>query len=449
MQYFYDKQLRKYINQFIRLFNGFSVEMGVNGDGTRVYQTVPARYGDVSRMAAHIIKNNSENVINSAPFISCYITDLSITPERRVTPTHRETAQVYEKKYNEATGEYTEEVGNTYQVERHAPVPYDMVMNVDVWTSNSEQKLQLLEQILVLFNPSVNIRTNQNAYDWSNLTTVELINTTWSLRSIPSGVDDTIDVSTLQFRVPIFINPPARVQRQNVIHTILNNINGVDDAELLSFKQGEDFSSQFQGFSIVTFGNYKLQYLDNKAKILNKNGGSTDDDGNPLVWDSVLNQYGQIHEGVSQLRLRRGGDPTDPSNDVIGTISIDLNDPSLLDVVIDQDTLPANTQGTIDAIIDPTVSYPGDGDLPVATSGQRYLILGDVPVTGLWGVTAFQNDIIAYNGSAWTVVFDASANSNTEFVTNTTSGDQFEWNGAVWQNSYEGTYRAGYFRLYL
>jgi len=71
MQYFYDKQMRRYIQQFIRLFSGFSVEMGTKEDGTKIYQTVPVRYGDVSRMAAHIVKDNSENVVNATPVISC------------------------------------------------------------------------------------------------------------------------------------------------------------------------------------------------------------------------------------------------------------------------------------------------------------------------------------------------------------------------------------------
>ena len=44
MQYFYDKQMRRYIQQFIRLFSGFSVEMGTKEDGTKIYQTVPVRY---------------------------------------------------------------------------------------------------------------------------------------------------------------------------------------------------------------------------------------------------------------------------------------------------------------------------------------------------------------------------------------------------------------------
>ena len=40
------------------------------------------------------------------------------------------------------------------------PVPYLLNMQVDVWTSNTDQKLQLMEQILVLFNPALEIQHN-------------------------------------------------------------------------------------------------------------------------------------------------------------------------------------------------------------------------------------------------------------------------------------------------
>ena len=79
-QYFYDKQIRRYIQQFIRLFAGFNVQMGKDENNLPVYQQVPVRYGDINRMAAHITRENSENVVNSVPFISCYVTALNMLP---------------------------------------------------------------------------------------------------------------------------------------------------------------------------------------------------------------------------------------------------------------------------------------------------------------------------------------------------------------------------------
>ena len=97
-------------------------------------------------------------------------------------------------------------------------------MNCDIWTSNTDQKLQLLEQIMVLFNPTLNIRTSNNPFDWSALSYVEMTNSIWSSRSVGSSVDDIVDVSTLTFSMPIFINPPAKVKQQKLIYNIIRII---------------------------------------------------------------------------------------------------------------------------------------------------------------------------------------------------------------------------------
>jgi hypothetical protein len=157
-----------------------------------------------------------------------------------------------------------------------------------------------------------------------------------------------------------------------------------------------------------------------------------------------------LREGISQIRLRQGNDVTDPSNDVIGTLNYDVSDVSRLIVNIDTDTLPIDTQGTVNNVINPQNNYPNDGTLPVVAAGQRYLVLDSTPDDSLWGnVTASANDIIKYNGSAWVVEFDASVNAGANYVTNLHNGVQFEWTGEFWQNSYEGTYKEGWFRLYV
>ena len=52
--YFYDKQLRKYIQQFIRIFAGFQVAMHVNEEGQVVYQTV-CRNSESKGFCRHVL----------------------------------------------------------------------------------------------------------------------------------------------------------------------------------------------------------------------------------------------------------------------------------------------------------------------------------------------------------------------------------------------------------
>jgi len=456
--YFYDKQFRRYIQQFIRLFSGFQFQIATDTDGNPVYQTVPVRYGDSNRMANHILKQNSENKALSVPMISCYITGLNIDPGLRTYPQFEDKLKVFEKKYNEETGEYVNEVGNAYTIERYQPVPYRLQMNCDIWTSNTEQKLQLLEQILVLFNPSVNIHTNNNPLDWSTLSVVELEQTLWSNKTIQQGVDDVIDVSSLIFTMPILINPPSKVKRSTLIHTIINNIHTIPTDSASDIKNIEDLIAVSEGasYQVITLENYKVRITTDSnnvttAKILSRSNGTTNSEGSPLTWDYVLRSYGELRENLSQIRLKQNPDPGSWGDDIIGTLSSHPTDDDLLIVNLDTDTISANTINPVNAVIDPQLNYPGDGTLAAAVLGTRYLLTNDIADGSAWGgLSANKNDIIEYNGANWSVSFDASTNTeNEQYTTNLTTLDKLKWTGEQWINAYEGTYNAGYWRLYL
>lgn len=445
MMHFANGDIRQYLLQFVRMFGSFSVQKGYDDAGNPVYESVPARYGDYSRQTGHILKENSENKLNTVPIISCYVNSLSMNPDLRRYPQFQQTLPVIEKKFNQDTHEYENEPGASYNVTRYQPVPYELRMNVDIWTSNTDQKLQLLEQILVLFNPTVNLYKNENVLDWTSLAYCELVDTNWSSRSLPGGADNIIDVSTLQFRMPIFINPPAKVERMNIIQTILTQIHTVGKDDLDSWTIDNNNSST--GYVITTLDNYAIRYEDNEITLLDSNATANTE----LDWKTnVFSKYGELRPGISQMRLRLGNDVADSNNDVIGTITYHPALANKLIFTVDTDTLPAITKADINAVINPHSSYPGDGALPAAISGQRYLILDDLPQGGIWGsVNAKSNDIIEYNGSDWIISYDASANTGPDYVTNITTNDQFEWTGEYWQNSNEGVYRHGWFRLYV
>lgn len=446
MLHYYDEQIRKYLLQFIRIFGSFTVQKGFDNLSNPIYSQVPARYGDMSRQIGHILKDNSENTLNTVPFISCYINNLEMNPDLRRYPHFEETLQVIEKKFDEDSHTYVDEPGQSYDVTRYQPVPYLLTMNVDIWTSNTDQKLQLLEQILVLFNPSINLHTSENPLDWTSLAYCELTSTNWSSRSLPGGTDTVVDVATLTFSMPIYISPPAKVQRMNIIQTILTQLHTLNSADLDDWTI-DSLTTPNSEYIVTTLNDYWINYEDGFATLLGS-GGIAD---SSLNWkDDVFTSYGELRPGISQIRLRQGGDITDPDNDVIGIIDYDPVNPNRLMVTIDNDTLPSNTKGIIDGIVNPQNNFPGDGTLAVATSGQRYLVLDEVPSGGAWGnITASENDIIEYNGSSWVVGFDASANNDNEYVTNQATNDQFEWTGTFWQHSYQGIYREGWFRLYI
>jgi len=452
-QFWYDQQIRRYLLQFVRIFNGFQIQSGqknAGGSSSQTYRTVPMRYADMSRMVAHILRGNTENALNSTPFMTCHVANLNVARERRHDPKLVSSQQVQERKYDAINDQYTAELGNTYTVDRYMPVPYDLTINVDVWCSNTEQKLQLLEQILTLFNPTIEIQANTNPLDWTNITVVELIDIQWSSRSVPQGVDSQLDIATLIFQIPIWINPPAKVKKQSIIHGIINRIHLDDGVSDLEYdKNMQDFFDQFNNLEeiVVTPQDAQVDVTGNTISLLNAHGVNEG-----YSWKEFFEQYGEFQASTSKIKLRRASNIEDSTQDIVGTIAYNPANDNQLIFTIDSATLPTNTQTAVLKIIDPQKNQPGDGTLVGQQAGQRYLIINDIVANSSnWGtVTASANDIIEFNGTQWEVSFDASANGSTaHYVTNSTTGYQYSWNGSEWIDTYQGQYKPGYWILNL
>ena len=459
-QFFYDQQIRRFLLQFIRAFSNFQVEYGKDRNGLTTLQTVPVKYGDSTRMVSAIVRENSENKILPTPMISCYITGLEYNPERRQDPTFVDKKHIRMRKFDANTNSYTTQQGNAFTIERMMPVPYTLQMSVDIWTSNTNQKLQLLEQLLVLFNPALEIQSTDNYLDWTSLSYIELAGTQFTSRSIPQGVDDHIDIATLQFTVPIFLSAPAKVKKLGVINKIVASIyddnGGIADGVI----DGEILLGTRQKFTPMNFG---IILLGNTVQILDRNETTTNKvDYSPLndppekigtddvSWAALINQYGELQSGISQLRLETGG-----TAEIVGTIAFHPSDPHKLLWTVQSDTIPTNDLPAITKIINPLKSGP-DAGLATAATGQRYLILnaiGDSSNTDgpdAWGsLVASANDIIEYNGTDWQIAFDSSAEEGIHYVTNTTTNLQYKWTGTEWIKSYEGEYKAGDWSIVL
>ena len=445
LDYWYDEQIKRYLIQIIRIFSNFKVreytDKGVS------YNRVPARYGDSSRMVASILRNNSENIINSSPFIAVTIQSIQPARDRTHEPFLVDTQQVAEREFNKETGAYSTEQGNLYTTQRYMPVPYNMTINVDIWTTNTDTKLQILEQIFVLFNPSIQLQSNSNPLDWTSVFEVELADINWSSRSVPAGVDESLDISTMSFTSPIWISPPAKVKRQAIIQRIINDIHSTPDIGELGYS--EDYADFFGPTAelaevVVTPNDLYLQVTGSTAKLVNaSNVGQK--------WSDIIEMLGEL-KTTSKLKLNISSDTDNELNMLVGSVTKNPVDDTALIFNLDTDTLPVDTLTDVDKIIDPTTNYPGDGTLAAASTGQRYLITEQIDEIGYpnWGVDAQENDIITYDGSKWSVVFDASANSDTtHFLHNTFTSKQFKWTGVGWISSYEGEYRPGFWRLVL
>ena len=465
-QFFYDEQIRRFLLQITRVFSNFQVEYGRDEDtNQKTLYRVPVRYGDATRQAQTIIQQNSANALPSTPLITFHVTNLNYARDRMQEPYFVQKQNVRQRFWDTQNQEYETTQGNAFTIEKLMPVPFDLEINVDIWTSNTNQKLQLLEQILTLFNPALEIQSTENFIDWTSLSVMYLEQVTWSSRAIPQGTDDPIDIATLRFVLPIFISPPAKVKKLGVVEKIVASVfdgNGDMNEAILDSDLLLGTRQKFTPFDYQTLllGN-KLQVLEPKAVVQNNTGVNVPTaPASNLLWHTVVDLYGNLRNGISQVRLDNPYDNTI----IVGTVSYDPTDDRFLLFTVDADTIPQNTLDAVNAIVDPQRKGPGTvAGLPAAATGQRYLLINDTGSDSntdpgfaqAWRGTdgsilvANTNDIVEYDGVRWNIAFDSSLDSNVQYVSNLTTSVQYRWANNEWLKSYEGLYPEGEWSLVL
>ena len=457
-QYFYDGQIRRFLTQFMRMVSNFQVEFGRDRNGNITLQRVPVYYGDPSRQAAMILRNNSENSLNAVPAMAVYITGLSYDQSRMQEPFFVSKLNLRQKSYDPITGEYGTTQDSAYTVERLMPVPYKLTLKLDIWTSNTEQKLQLIEQMGILFNPSMEIQSTDNYIDWTSLTVVNRTDITWSSRSVPVGGEEPIDIASMVFEIPIWISAPAKVKQlgvvQKVITSIFDESGNISDAALLESNLLARKMLTPLGYGVLFVGN-TLQLVKRNELIDNTGEGKI---GTPDHWSNLISLYGSLQDGISQIRLQLDADYDESvgettRTEVIGTVAYHPSDSTIMLFTVDGDTLPANTLNPVAAIINPRTVHV-DSNLLSPSTGTRYLILDNIGIDGstteIWGdLIANANDIIEFDGTKWIVSLDSANTNSVEYVTNLTTEIQYKWQNGHWSKSVEGLYREGAWSIIL
>ena len=406
MQYFYDGQIRRYITQIVRAFSNFSYR-----DGEGDIKVVPVLYGDITRQVGSIIRENSDNKLPSAPRMGVYVTSLQMDRSRLSDSSYVSKINLREKAFDENTSSYVAQQAKGYTVERLHPTPYTLSVNVDVWSTSTDQKLQILEQIFMLFNPDLEFQTSDNYVDWTSLSALYLEDINFSSRTIPVGTQDDIDVATLGFTAPIYISPPSKVKKLGIITDIITGVYSQDTGTLSldgfnpptdgdqavssgvtvlpdgtvvnAGNVGITSTSSVSGTSlnlnnplVTSYRDFDRIVEDDEAKLAKNKTLRVGD----ISWLNVIEAElpAKYQPNISQIRLRRA----ELSSEIVGTFNIPDDDTHTMIVDWDEDTLPSNTilegptktDGTIDGIINPITFNP----LTIKTVGTRLLLLGPI-----------------------------------------------------------------------
>ena len=455
-QFFYDNQIRRFLIQFAKIFSYWEVTKGKDPAGNDILVRVPIMYGDSSRQASTIIANNSASNLPAAPLITYYISGLEYDQRRTQDPTYVDRINVRQRTFNNETGQYETTQGQAFTVERLMPVPYTLRITVDFWTTNYQQKLELIEQLGTLFNPSMEIQSTDNFIDWTSLSVVYQDGLTFSSRTIPQGTANPIDVMSWKFYMPIWLSNAAKLKKLGVIEKVIASIfkgqalQDIQDDDLLL---GTRQKITPYGYKVLLMGN-RLQLLpgDNDNYVSNIDLNYPDPPNTSLYWTSLLNVYGTLRPGISQIWLQNPYMDTE----IVGTIVPDPTDDRLLIYDIDPDTLPQNTLEPVNSVVNPLISGPNAG-LPGPLNGVRYLLVESVGSEGsptvAWGdLIANANDIVEYDADSgqWYVSFASQEATTVEYVTNLTTSIQYRYTpDGVWMKSYEGWYAQGDYSIVI
>ena len=201
--YFYEGQLRAYILQFVSIFYGLQVKTGIGECDEDQFITVPCVVGNKDRVVAAIMAGNTQNRVFAIPTMAVHLQSLQVAAERRKAP-----AMLDQRVTMKAGGVFPDDLT---VVKRAMPVPYDATLELTIYASSTQQMHQILEQILVLFNPDLQLQKSDAPFDWTRITKVELTDIA-NEENYPIGTDRRLISWTLTFAVPIWLSIPMGIK---------------------------------------------------------------------------------------------------------------------------------------------------------------------------------------------------------------------------------------------
>jgi len=232
--YHYSAQLRAYIVQFAAVFAGIKVMIPERKGIPEHLIHVPIKNASMDRVVGAIKSENTQNKPIRLPIMSFQFVNADIADDLR-----KGIGVVRRNTYMPTGGKFPDDIK---VVEQRQPIPYRALFELSVWASNQDQHYQIMEQILTLFDPLLQIQTTDDIFDWTKITTMHLTDVRFE-ESLPSGSDRRMIQSRLAFSMPIYLSVPA-VVHNNYIKEIYIRLGAVDTASQTSYEIISDLDSQ-------------------------------------------------------------------------------------------------------------------------------------------------------------------------------------------------------------
>lgn len=206
-------QIERYIGQFMRVFSGFQVQDGVERNNQLLTKRVPVVYGNMSRIVATILNKRDFLTNNRIPMIAANMISLEPDPNNKRSPHHVDIRNV--KSPNGAV------------LNQLSGPAFIMNMELSVYASSTTELFEIVEQILLIFNPRVAIQTSSDLYDSNYITDIALTSIQPEIQ-YPMGTEQPIVTMSMTFELPIRLKYP-RGFSDNIIEQIIANVKTTDD----------------------------------------------------------------------------------------------------------------------------------------------------------------------------------------------------------------------------
>ena len=236
--YYYGEQIKRYIVVFMAIFGGLKVGIGKNDYNSQTDKIlVPIAYGSRDRQVDAILSENTQNKILRVPHLSAKEIGIELASDL-----YSGQGEVINNSTLPLGGSFPDDLLNIKSVKA---IPYRMRMELVVYASNTDQHFQMLEQILMLFNPFLQVQTSDAFGDHFKFTRVTLENVGLD-EQYPSGTSRRIITSSLQFTMEIYLSPPYNLKKEyvkNIKIRISEALTG-DVNQLVQEKSRENFNNE-------------------------------------------------------------------------------------------------------------------------------------------------------------------------------------------------------------
>ena len=202
-QQFYHETMRKVVVAFGTIFNNINIVRTNNSGATVQSMKVPLAYGPKQKFLTRLREDPSlsKKVALTLPRIGFEISGISYDPSRKLNSVQKV------KKTNTSTD------GKTLS-SQFMPVPYNMDFELVVMAKQSDDALQIVEQILPFFQPDYTITLNDNStMGTTRDVPIILSNVTYADEYEGSFEDRRVITYTLSFTAKFYLYGPVTDQK--------------------------------------------------------------------------------------------------------------------------------------------------------------------------------------------------------------------------------------------